>query len=243
MPLYFRNQNKATEMTTTVIPPLLYVSRSHPESSLTTALALFWHHSDIASSTTLVLPLFYDVHEFHLNRTTVLFPLFLRYERESDRNTYWLAPLFYRHSTPTDTTMVGFPLLWHFKKGQNQTTLVLPVFAQWQRPGYRSTLVIPSYYHQEGLRDDGTPDGTYRRFVGLVVPFYDSAVKRPGDFAWNILGGVVGHERIGSHRYLRLLWFLNFETGAAPRAQTAWYSQPARTPRKAAPRGLAVAGF
>ena len=243
VPLYFRNQNKATEMTTTVIPPLLYVSRSHPESSLTTALALFWHHSDIASSTTLVLPLFYDVHEFHLNRTTVLFPLFLRYERESDHNTYWLAPLFYRHSTPTDTTMVGFPLLWHFRSGQNHTTLVLPLFAQWQRPGYRSTLVIPSYYHQEGLREDGTPDGTYRRFVGLVVPFYDSAVKRPGDFAWNILGGVVGHERIGSHRYLRLLWFLNFETGAAPRAQTAWYSQPARAPRKAAPRGLAVAGF
>ena len=93
------------------------MSRSHPESSLTTTLALFWRTRDIASSTTLVLPLFYDVHEFHLNRTTVLFPLFVRYERESDGNTYWLAPLFYRHSTPTDTTMVGFPLLWHFKKG------------------------------------------------------------------------------------------------------------------------------
>ena len=243
VPLYFRHQNKTTEMTTTIIPPLLYVSRSHPESSLKTALALFWRHSDITSSTTLVLPLFYDLHEFHLKRTTVLFPLLVRYERESDGNTYWLAPLFYRHSTPTDTTMVGFPLLWHFKKGQSETTLVLPIYARWQRPGYRSTLVIPSYYHQEGLRDDGTPDGTYRRFVGVVVPFYDSAVKRPGDFAWNVLGGIVGRERIGSHRYLRLLWFLNFETGAAPRAQTAWYSQPVRTPRKAAPRGLAVAGF
>jgi hypothetical protein len=243
VPLYFRHHNKGTEMTTTVVPPLLYVSRSHPESSLTTALALFWHHHDIASSTTLALPLFYDIHEFHLSRTTVLFPLFVRYYRHADQTTYTLAPLFYRRSTPTDTTMVGFPLLWDFKRGLNRTTLVLPVYAHWQRPGYRSTLVIPSYYHQEGLRDDGTPDGTYRRFVGVVVPFYDSAVKRPGDFAWNILGGLVGRERIGSHRYLRLLWFLNFETGSAPRAQTAWYSQPSRAPRKAAPRGLAVAGF
>ena len=43
--------------------------------------------------------------------------------------------------------------------------LVLPLYAQWQRAGYRATLLVPSYYYQEGLRDDGTPDGTYRRFV------------------------------------------------------------------------------
>ena len=120
---------------------------------------------------------------------------------------------------------------------------MLPLYAHWQRPGYRSTLVVPSYYYQEGLHEDGSPDGTYRRFVGVVLPFYDSGVKRPGDFLWNILGGLVGRERIGHHRYLRLFWVINVETEPAPRAQTAWYSQPARAPRKMAARGLDVAGF
>jgi hypothetical protein len=138
---------------------------------------------------------------------------------------------------------VFLPLYWNIQRGENKTTLVLPLYAHWQRPGYRSTLVVPSYYHQEGLNADGTPDGTYRRFVGLVLPFYDSGVKRPGDFMWNILGGLVGRERIGHHRYLRLFWFINVETEPAPRAQTAWYSQPTRTPRKMAARGLDVAGF
>jgi len=135
------------------------------------------------------------------------------------------------------------PLYWDIKRGNDRTTLILPLYARWQRAGYRSTLVVPSYYYQEGLRDDGTPDGTYRRFVGLVLPFYDSGVKRPGDFVWNLLGGLVGRERIGHHRYTRLFWFFNIETAPAPRAQTAWYSQPVRTPRKLAARGLDVVGF
>ena len=87
------------------------------------------------------------------------------------------------------------------------------------------------------------PDGTYRRFVGLVLPVYDSGVKRPGDFMWNLFGGLVGHERIGHHQFMRLFWLFTFETGPAPRAQTAWYSAPPRTSRKVAARGLNVAGF
>jgi hypothetical protein len=195
-----------------------------------------------------VLPLFYDVHDYHLSRTTAFFPLFIRHHRDADDATYWVSPFFYSHTTPTYGTTFGFPLAfvplyWDIRRGNDRTTLVLPLYAQWQRATYRSTLVIPSYYHQEGLRADGTPDGTYRRFVGFVLPVYDSGVKRPGDFLWNILGGLIGHETIGHHQYLRFLWFFNVEHGSAPRAQTAWYSQPARTPRKVAARGLNVVGF
>jgi hypothetical protein len=247
-PLWFRHTDKALEKTTTVIPPALFVSRTTPSESFTTAAALFWRYRDIGSATTVVLPLFYDVKDFHLSRTTAFFPLFIRHHREMDDTTYWVSPFFYSHTTPTYETTFGFPavflpLYWNIRRGNDRTTLVLPLYARWQRAGYRSTLVIPSYYHQEGLRDDGKLDGTYRRFVGFVLPFYDSGVKRPGDFMWNILGGLVGHESIGVHNYLRLFWFFNFETGAAPRAQTAWYSQPARTPRKTATRGLNVVGF
>jgi hypothetical protein len=238
-PLIFRHKDEVTEATTTVIPPLLYVSRSSPEAGLTTFLGLFWHQHDIASSTTLGLPLFYDVNDYHLSRITVLLPLFVRYARASDDNAWTVAPLFYRHTSPADSTTVAFPLYWDFKTGDNRTTLLIPFFAHWRRPGYTATWVFPSYYYREGINDDGTPDGTYRRFV---VPFYDSGVKRPGDFLWEIFGGLVGQERIGRHRYLRL-FYMTFETGPAPRAQTSWYSQPIRPPRKSVPRGLNVAGF
>ena len=135
------------------------------------------------------------------------------------------------------------PLYWDIKRGNDETTLVLPLYAHWKRPGYRSTLVIPSYYHQEGLREDGTPDGTYRRFVGFVLPVYDSGVKRPGDFMWNLLGGLVGHERIGHHQLPApvLVLQLRDRTRAARPDRLV---QPApRTPRKMAARGLDVAGF
>ena len=247
-PLWFRHTDKAVERTTTVIPPVLFVSRTTPEESFTTAAALFWRYRDIGSATTVVLPLFYDVHDYHLSRTTAFFPLFIRHHRDADDATYWVSPFFYSHTTPTYGTTFGFPLAfvplyWDIRRGNDRTTLVLPLYAQWQRATYRSTLVIPFYYHQEGLRADGAADGTYRRFAGFVIPFYDSGVKRPGDFEWNILGGLIGHETIGHHQYVRFLWFFNVEHGAAPRAQTAWYSQPARTPRKVAARGLNVVGF
>jgi hypothetical protein len=247
-PLWFHHTDKAVERSTTVIPPLIYVSRSDPEESFTTAALLFWRHRDVASSTTLALPLFYDVHDFHLSRTTVFFPLFVRHHRDADQTTYFVSPFIYSHTSPTEATTFGIPfaflpLYWDVRRGNDRTTLVLPLYAHWQRAGYRSTLVVPSYYYQEGLREDGAPDGTYRRFVGFVLPFYDSGVKRPGDFMWNLLGGLVGRERIGHHRYLRLFWFFNIETEPAQRAQTAWYSQPVRTPRKMAARGLDVAGF
>ena len=45
-------------------------------------------------------------------------------------------------------------------------------------------LRLPDLLPPGGARTDGTLDGTYRRFV---VPFYDSGVKRPGDFMWEIL--------------------------------------------------------
>ena len=239
LPFCIRHTDEATETTTTVIPPLLYVSRGDPESGFRTFLGLYWNTRDVASATTLVLPLFYDVHDYHLSRTTLLLPLLVRYERAADGNTFWVAPLFYRHTTPTDSTTVGFPFVWDFKRGDDRTTVVFPFYAHWRRSDHTGTYVFPSYYYREGIHADGTPDGTYRRFV---LPFYDSGVERPGDFMWEILGGLVGHERIGRHQFLRL-FYLTFETGPAPRAKTAWYSQPVRPSRRAVPRGLNVAGF
>ena len=191
----------------------------------------------------MVLPLFYDVHEYQVSRTTAVFPLFVRRHIAAEEQTYWVSPFFYSHTSPTYSTTFGFPLVfvplyWDIRRGDNRTTAVLPLFYKWRRASYQSTLVVPFYYHQEGLRPDGTPDGTDHRFVGVVLPVYESAVKRPGDFMWRLLLGLVGGERIGHHRYLRLFWFFDVELEPAPKTQTAWYSKPAPAPRKMAARGL-----
>jgi hypothetical protein len=56
---------------------------------------------------------------------------------------------------------------------------------------------------------------------------------------WEVLGGLFGHESVGRNRYLKL-FFMRFEQEPAPRAQTAWYSQPLRTPRRQPARGLSM---
>jgi hypothetical protein len=240
-PLWINHHNEATDTSTRVVPPLLLLSRTSPSSRFTTFLGLFWRHSDVVSSRTIVLPLFYDIHDYHARRTTLLLPLFIRHSNAGDGSSTLVAPLFYRRTTPTDSSTVLFPLVWDFKRGNDRrTTVVFPVYAHWRRPTHEGTWIFPTYYSRHGLNPDGSPDGTWRR---LILPLFDTEVKRPGDFMWEVLGGLVGHERIGQHRFLRLLWLLEFESGPAPRAQTAWYSQPPRTSRKTAARGLSVAGF
>ncbi|HEY0710273.1 MAG TPA: EB domain-containing protein [Polyangia bacterium] len=218
-PLLFNHFNRATDTTTRVIPPLAYFSRSRPDRSLTGAALLFWRHTSIASSTTLALPLFYDVHNYHASRLTMLVPLFMRYWRASDQTAYTLAPLFYRRSSPNDTTTVLFPLYWDFNSGNRRSTVLFPLFASFRRPTYVSRYIFPNIYYRRG---EGPAAGTSRLFI---FPFWESGAKRRGDTMWEVLLGLFGYERIGRNRYVKVLFF-PFQLEPAPAAQTAWYSRP-----------------
>jgi hypothetical protein len=236
LPLFVSHTNLTTETHTTVVPPLLLFTRHSPDASLTTVAGLFWHQHDVTSSMSLGIPLYYDFHDFNISRTTVLVPLFFRRANELAGTSLAVAPLYYRHVTPEGSTTVGFPLYWDFRGKDTRTTLVLPVFASWHRPDHDSMWIFPTIYHRTGLGPSGQPDGTWHT---VVAPFYASAVKRPGDFMWEVLGGLFGHENVGRNRYLKLFFF-RIEQEPAPRAQTAWYSQPARTPRRQPARGLSM---
>jgi hypothetical protein len=236
IPFWISHTEVVTETHTTIVPPLLLFTRRRPESILTTFAGLFWHGHDVTSSMTMAIPLYFDFHDFDLSRTTVLLPVFYRHANEVAGTATSFAPLFYRHSSPEGSTTVGFPLYWDFQGKGTRTTLVLPVYAHWRRPDHASTWVFPTIYHRTGLTPSGQPDGTW---YTLVAPFYDAEVKRPGDFDWEVLGGLFGHETVGRNRYLKL-FFMRFEQEPAPRAQTAWYSQPARTPRRQPARGLSM---
>ena len=234
-PLFATHLTRKTGTRTTFLLPLLYFSRGNPEKGLTTVLALFWRRRDITSSTTLVLPLFIDVHDFRQSRTTVLLPLFVRHANEVTGESVWLAPLYYRHVTVEGTTNVFFPLFWDWKSEGRRTSVLFPFFAHWTRATYAGTYVFPNVYYRKGLTA-GHEDGTWRLFI---PPLFDAAVERPGDFRWEILGGLFGKERIGRNHYMKLFFF-TFETQKASAAQTSWYGQPQRPSRIRPARGLAT---
>ncbi len=234
-PLYVSHLDRKTETRTRFLLPFLYFSRGNPEKSLTTVAGLFWRRRDIASATTLILPVFLDVHDFRQSRTTVLLPLFVRHANEVTGESLWLAPLFYRHVTTTDRTNVFFPLFWDFKHEERRTTVLLPFFAHWTRATYAGTYVFPNVYYRKGIAG-GEADGTWRLFI---PPLFDAAVQRPGDFRWEILGGLFGKERIGRNHYMKLFFF-TIETQRASAVQTSWYGQPQRPSRVRPTRGLAT---
>ena len=225
-PLWFSYRDKVSETTTRVIPPLIYYAHFNPERSLSTLLLLFWHRSNITSSLTMGLPLYYDVHAYHQSRVTTFLPLFLHYRNEVSDQTYTMVPLFYRRSGPNDSSTVAFPLYWRFWSQERSTTVVFPFYFGVRRPTWEGTFIFPSIWWSRGL---GSEAGTSHFWF---VPFWESQVKRPGDYMWEALLGVLGWERIGRNRYLKVL-FIPFELEPVSAAKTAWYG---RTPKRAAER-------
>jgi hypothetical protein len=232
-PLCLYHRNDATETSTLLVPPLLHYSRTSPERSLSSWFLLFWHKRNVTSSATYGLPLVYDFHSYHQSRLTMVLPLFFRYRNEATDTATTIAPLYFRHSSPADSTTIAFPLLWRFWSPERSTTVVFPFYVGVRRPSFEASYVFPNVYYPKGL---GTEAGTSHLFV---FPFWESEVKRPGDYMWEALLGLVGWERIGRNRFLKLL-FIPFELEAAPAAKTAWYGKPPSRHRKRVARGLDI---
>jgi hypothetical protein len=232
LPIVFHHEDKVSETHTTVIPPLLFYNRNSPGRSLTGLALLFWRQNNITSSMTLGLPLFYDIHSYHDKRLTMGLPLFIHYRNEITENTYTVTPISYFRSSPTDGTHVIFPLVWDFNSPERRTTYVFPFYAGFRRPTWQGHYVFPSIWYRTGL---GPDTGTWRF---MFVPFYEAAVKRPGDYMWEALMGFVGWERIGRNRYLKL-FFYPFELAPVPAGQQAWRG-PQPMARRERARGVST---
>ena len=233
-PLFFSHHDKVTETRTRVVPPLLLYSKSSPEKGLFGAALLFWRSRDITSSTTLGLPLFYDVHSYHEKRITLFLPFFLRYRNHVTATSYVFAPLFYRRSSPNDSTTVAFPLVWDFRGADRRTTIVVPFYFGFRRPTWHGRFIFPNIWYRTGL---GPEAGTSRLWI---FPFWESAVKRPGDYMWEVLLGLFGWESIGRNRYMKL-FFIPIELDPAPAAKTAaWYGKPPPASKRKSARGLST---
>jgi hypothetical protein len=230
-PLWFSSTNKAAETNTRVIPPLLHYSRSTPTHSLSTALLLYWRKTNVLSSTTLGLPLYYDIHNYRDSRLTMFLPLYMRYRNHVSEQTYNMVfPLFYRRSGPTDATTIAFPLYWRFWSQERSTTVLFPLYWGVRRATWEGAYIFPTIWTSKGL---GPEAGTSNFWV---FPFWHYQVKRPGDVSWDALLGLAGYERIGRSRFLTIL-FIPFELEPVSPAKTAWYG---RAPKRPAPRGLST---
>ena len=109
--------------------------------------------------------------------------------------------------------------------------MLFPLYVGVRRPTYIARFIFPTIYWRTGLRPEA---GTSRLFL---FPLWESAVKRPGDYMWEVVLGLFGYERIGRNRYLKLLFF-PFELEPAPAAQTAWYGKPVNRNRHVRRYGL-----
>ena len=254
-PLWFRHENRVTETTTQVIPPLLHFSRRRPGKSLSVWLGLLWRHKNVYSQTTFA-PLFLDREIYNEKRTTMLLPFFVHHRNALDNSKTTVVPLFYRRTSPTKITTVLFPLYWDFQSKpadgtafetdsgeaeadsvaadrsyneasfQRRTQLLLPLYGRFKRPGYDAHWVFPTFYYSSGKTKAGVKDGTYRF---MFAPFWESAVKKKGDYMWKVLLGMFGYEKTGRDRFMRL-FFLPFELAPAPRQRTTWYRAPPERP-------------
>jgi len=217
-PFWVSHTNKETETNTRFFLPALHFQRKSADKTLAAWFGILWRHDGIASSTNVVFPFFFDHHSFHESRTTALLPLFLRHHRLTDDTAYTMAPFFYRRSGPKESTTVLFPLFWDFKEETKRSTLLLPLFAHFSKPGHTSTWVFPNIYYRNGR---GANAGTHRL---VVWPFWDSQVRQPGDYSWDVLLGLFGYEREGLERQVKF-FFVPFELDPLPPPQTAWYGR------------------
>lgn len=213
-PLFWRFAYPESKSSTTLLFPLYY-GRKDRESRFDVIFPLLWLQRTVNSRTVFVLPLFYDRLDRDEARTTAVVPLFYRRRVFHSKETTWLFPPgIYLRKAPRETDVVVFPLLWHFGRRDKTTSVGFPLYWDIKRPGKRSTVFFPLFWRFR--RGDkvkmlilntwvsyNRADKTYQL---LFLPLFEVSRKRPGDFKFSLLGGLVGYEREGRNRFLRLLF-------------------------------------
>jgi len=214
-PLFLRHRNHLKGQTTLLLPPFFFGQWS-AEQAFHLFFPLVWHSRRIDSTATVVFPIFWDFNDRFASRTTVIAPLVLRHRDHSVGSTSWVTPpgiwvrtrrdgtdavvlpLVYHFGGEKRSTSIGFPLYWDLKRGSSRTTVVAPFYLRLDRPTYRAHLVLNTWWRRTKDKD---------LFRLIVVPLFQVHRKRPGDIHVDILGGLVGYERVGRNRFMTLFFY------------------------------------
>lgn len=220
IPLFTRKYNATENTTTWTFPWLLtYVKKRADGYHDVVAFPLLYYFGGKERTTTVLFPILFYVRRPASQFTAVL-PFFAYSRDEHNTRSLFLPPLLAwgRNYANGDRDRVAFPLLWHFKREKQTTTVFLPFGAHWRNEKGFYTLVLNSYYYK------GNPSDPKRRGAWHFefFPVIDFGRPYAGDISWNFLEGLVGYSRVGVKRTLRLFWFA--EIPLEPVGQQAkWY--------------------
>ncbi|MEK6607797.1 MAG: hypothetical protein AABZ30_09070 [Myxococcota bacterium] len=237
-PLYWRSIDRAAKTTTLVLPPLLYYGNWGPTGRTDSALLVFFHQKRIEGRTVVAFPLLWHFDDYHDTATTLLVPLWLRYRVHRDDTTthlfpwlMWLRthpqgtdlvvlPLFYRFAKRDSAVAVLFPLYWDFKGRDRRTTVAFPLLVRVDRPDSDTWLVLNTwlrFFKREG------------GYQLIVFPLFEWARIRPKDLRVELFFGLVGYERIGRSRFVKLFWFFDVPIAPPSRDEAAWLGSERRS--------------
>ena len=214
-PLFY-HATEAKGFSTTFLLPL-FLRRTTPESSILAVTPLFWRFRTVETTTNLFFPFFLD-RDNHFESRTIAFgvgaPLFLRHVNyaTNTKSTFALLPLPWLYRTsPTDKDVVVFPLFWHFRSGENWSQVFLPLYVHLHREHWDHTVVL-NFYYKKG---HGDFEGAWSFHF---FPVFNFGRPRAGDWEWGVFGGLIGYNRTGRRRTLKLIWSYEIPLEPAPAA-------------------------
>lgn len=199
----------------TLITPLFYYGRRGESSTFVSWL--YQNHRG-ATNWDAVAPFFFSSREPATGaHTEAFFPLF--YHRATlNSNTWWVAPTIHYEREGRDWFFNLYPLVFTGRSGARTHAVIGPLYARftneethsdlmmvtplfWRyRDPESQTIVLPPVLFMESQRQG------VRSYEWHVLPLFSYARPRPEDFSWNVLFGLVGYRRSGTHRQLKLLY-------------------------------------
>nr|MBK7068207.1 hypothetical protein [Deltaproteobacteria bacterium] len=228
-PIFFHRHDRTTSRTTlfplfhtysgpderTFVSPVAYYHREGADSTLVTPV--YQRHRG-ATNWDAVLPFFYSSREPATGaHTEAVLPLFYHRRTEAS-NTWWVLPTIHSHSEPGSSYLNIYPLLYTGRSGPRRHTVFAPLFFDFanSETGTRATMVTPLFWRFSTPESVHMLAGNFlwissqrqgvRSFEWHLLPVFSYARPRPEDVSWNVLFGLVGYRRQGTHSQLRLLY-------------------------------------
>jgi hypothetical protein len=228
-PIFSHRHDRTSSRTT--LAPLFHIASDSDGSTLATPLFYYGRHGESSTFVSwvyqnhrgstnwdAVAPFFYSSREPATGaHTEALLPLF--YHRATQHtNTWWVTPLAHYEREGRDWFFNIYPVVFTGRTGTRTHAVIGPLYARFTNSETRSDLmmVTPMFWRYSDpesltvvvppvLYTESTRQGV-RGFEWHILPLFSYGRPRPSDVSWNVLFGLVGYRRSGTHRQLKLFW-------------------------------------
>jgi hypothetical protein len=228
-PLFFHGHDATSSHTTvfplfhhdrgpegfTLVTPLFGYSRR--ENSRTFISWLYQQHRG-ETNWDAVAPFFYSSRTPATGaHTEAFFPLFYhRYTPQT--NSWWVLPTAHYERTGNDWFFNFYPIVFAGRSGRSRHTVVAPLYWDFENEetGSRTTIFAPVFWRFATQSSVTMLAGNVlwmsairqgvRSYEWHVLPIFSYARPRPEDVSWNVLFGLAGYRRSGTHRQIRVFW-------------------------------------